>query len=63
MDFMAMLNGLPSLCYTSALDKVLPVGRQNVKDPTECGKINTLHSSNHSRADVLCLIGVYSSAN
>lgn len=38
MDFSAILNGLPSLCYTSGLEKVLPIRRQNVKDPAQCGK-------------------------
>ncbi|KAM3187546.1 hypothetical protein ACTXT7_002120 [Hymenolepis weldensis] len=40
MDFSAILNGLPSLCYTSGLEKVLPIRRQNVKDPAQCGKEN-----------------------
>ncbi|VDN95949.1 unnamed protein product [Rodentolepis nana] len=38
MDFSAILNGLPTMCYTSALEKVLPIRRQKVKDPSQCEK-------------------------
>ncbi|VDK37901.1 unnamed protein product [Taenia asiatica] len=36
MDMTAYLEALPSLCYTSALEKILPVRTKAVKDPATC---------------------------
>ncbi|VDD79757.1 unnamed protein product [Mesocestoides corti] len=36
MDMDAYLEAMPSLCYTSALEKVIPVRTRNVKDPATC---------------------------
>lgn len=39
MDMTAYLEELPSLCYTSALEKILPVRTKGVKDPATCSKL------------------------
>ncbi|EUB59706.1 Epidermal growth factor receptor [Echinococcus granulosus] len=39
MDMTAYLEALPSLCYTSALEKILPVRTKGVKDPATCTAI------------------------
>nr|CDS21907.1 epidermal growth factor receptor [Echinococcus granulosus] len=36
MDMTAYLEALPSLCYTSALEKILPVRTKGVKDSATC---------------------------
>ncbi len=43
VDTDAFLENMPALCYTSALEKYMPVRKRFVKDPESCSKSHYVH--------------------